>query len=53
MTVKNRYSIPIVEELMDELHGATFFTSLDLMSGFHQIRMKEEDEAKMTFQTHQ
>jgi hypothetical protein len=31
MTVKNRYSIPIVEELMDELHGATFFTSLDLI----------------------
>jgi hypothetical protein len=40
-------------ELMNEFHEATFFTSLDFRSGFHHMRMKEEDEAKTTFQTYQ
>jgi hypothetical protein len=38
--------------LLDELHGANWFTSLDLCSRFHQIRMAACEEYKTTFQTH-
>jgi ribulose bisphosphate carboxylase small subunit len=37
LTVKNKYPLPIIEELLEELQGATWFTTLDLCSGFHQI----------------
>lgn len=50
--MKNRYPIPIIDELLDELEGTTFFTSLDLRVGYHQIHMRPEDEAKMEFHTH-
>jgi hypothetical protein len=52
LTVKNKYPILIVEELLDELKGASWFTKLDMRSGYHQIRLKPEDEQKTAFKTH-
>ena len=52
ITVKGKYPVPIIKELLDELSGAAYFTTLDLQSGFHQIRMKSSEEFKTAFQTH-
>lgn len=52
ITIKNRFPLPIIEELINELAGAKWFTSLDLRAGYHQIRMRPEDECKMAFKTH-
>lgn len=52
ITAKSKYHVSIIEELLDELFGASYFTTLDLQSGFHQIHMKSGEEFKTAFQTH-
>ena len=46
ITVKNRYPLPKVEDLMDKLPGSRYFMKLDLYSGYHQIRLRESDIQK-------
>ncbi|KAL0537061.1 hypothetical protein IC582_026029 [Cucumis melo] len=51
VTVKNRYPLPRIDDLFDQLHGATVFSKIDFRSGYHQLRIKDEDVPKTAFRS--
>ncbi|GKE07829.1 putative reverse transcriptase domain-containing protein [Tanacetum coccineum] len=51
LTVKNRYPLPRIDDLFDQLQGSSIYSKIDLKSGYHQLRVREQDIPKMAFQT--
>lgn len=52
LTIKNRFPLPIIDEILDELAMSKYFAVLDMRAGYHQVRMAVQDEYKTTFKTH-
>uniref|UniRef100_A0A0A9B9P0 Reverse transcriptase domain-containing protein n=1 Tax=Arundo donax TaxID=35708 RepID=A0A0A9B9P0_ARUDO len=52
LTQKGKYPMPIIDEFLDELGHASWFSSLDLTAGFHQVLLQQGEEYKTAFQTH-
>ena len=51
VTIRNRYPLPRIDDLFDQLHGAQWFSKIDLRSGYHQLRVRDCDIPKITFLT--
>nr|GEV92080.1 putative reverse transcriptase domain-containing protein [Tanacetum cinerariifolium] len=51
LTVKNRYPLPRIDDLFDQLQGSSIYSKIDLRSGYHQLRVREQDITKMAFRT--
>ena len=51
MMIKNKYPLPRIDDLMDQLHGASVFSKIDLQSGYHQILVKADDMQKTAFRS--
>ncbi|KAI3750191.1 hypothetical protein L2E82_20820 [Cichorium intybus] len=52
LTIKNRYPLPRIDDLFDQLQGSSYFSKIDLRSGYHQLKVQEEDVPKTAFRTH-
>jgi len=51
LTIKNRYPLPRIDDLFDQVRGASIFSKINLRTGYYQLRIKEEDISKTTFRT--
>ena len=51
VTIKNKYLLPLIDDLFDQLEGASYFSKIDLRLAYHQLRVRGEDFPKMAFRT--